>query len=155
MNQKEIIFLRGEVINSFIGIELMVNTIISMHYLGRVDTNFTIDILNNEMSSFGFKKTMLKQILGEKKHASDFQKLEKLNRIRNLFGHATLILMSDKGIKSITDEKAKILFRNPKKPNEEIDPETKFKEYEKLFLEVDNWLRTIGRDKGINYPQPN
>ena len=61
MNKKEIIFQRGIVIDKFVTIELMINTIISMHYLKTVNTGFVIDVLNNEMSSFGFKKTLLKQ----------------------------------------------------------------------------------------------
>jgi len=150
MNKREIIFRRGAVIDAFVSIELMINAIISMHYLKTVDTGFVIDVLNNEMSSFGFKKTLLKQILGEEIYKSDFQNLEKLNRIRNLFGHASLKL---KNGENIADEKAVIYFNDPKKPGNEVDPKTESEEFEKLFLLVDNWLITAGKEKGINYTE--
>lgn len=149
MNKQEIIFQRGLVIDAFVTIELMINTIISMHYLKTVDTGFVIDVLNNEMSSFGFKKTLLKQILDEKTYNSEFQKLEKLNRLRNLFGHASLKLQEGT---NIADQNAKICFNDPKKSSSEVDPKTASKEFEKLFLEVLSWLQTVGTEKGINYP---
>jgi len=37
MNKQEIVLRRGEVIDSFVGIELMINMIISVHYLKQVD----------------------------------------------------------------------------------------------------------------------
>jgi len=149
MNKQEIIFRRGVVIDAFVTIELMINTIISMHYLKQVDTGFVIDVLNNEMSAFGFKKTLLKQILDEKEHNIEFQKLEKLNRLRNLFGHASLKLKEGK---NITDPNAKICFNDPKKSGNEVDPQTASEEFEKLFLDVLKWLEKIGKEKGINYP---
>lgn len=120
-----------------------------MHYLKTVDSSFVIDVLNNEMSSFGFKKTLLKQILEEKVYENDFQNLEKLNRIRNLFGHASLSLKSDT---NINDEKAEIYFIDPKKSGNEINPKTKAEEFENLLSKVMHWLIKVGKERGINYP---
>ena len=155
MKNEEIIHHRGKVLHSFVTVELMINTIISMHYLKRVDSDFVIDVLNNEMSSFGFKKSILKQILNGADHESSFKKLEKLNRIRNLFAHATPILMNVDVTKNINDERAEVWFRNPKIPGTEVDPQIKFKEYNELFPQVCSWLNSIGRKNGINYPESN
>ena len=66
MNYENLTNARGHVVDRFVCIELMINSIVSKHYLGKVETNFVVNVLNNEMASFGFKKTVLKQIIDEK-----------------------------------------------------------------------------------------
>lgn len=148
MNHEELKYARGYVTDKFVCIELMINSIISAHFLGRVDTDFVINVLNNEMSSFAFKKTILKQIVDEKATQKNFNDLEKLNRIRNLFCHGSLNLPQGSNIK---DPDANIFFNDPKKVNELADPEENLEVFDKLFSIVSDWLVKIGEEKGMKF----
>jgi hypothetical protein len=150
MNFKELIYSRGNVIEKFISIELAINAIISMHYLKRVDTNFVVNVLNNEQSNFGFKKNILKQIIDCKKYKKEFKILENLNRIRNLFGHASFNIKNQNN--KLTDESIKMYLNDPKKSGNIIDPEVKMKEFLELYNEFWPWLIKISKQFGIKYP---
>lgn len=149
MNYETLTYTRGHVVDRFVCIELMVNSIISKHYLGKVETNFVVNVLNNEMASFGFKKTVLKQIVDETTCQQKFQNLEKINRIRNLFSHGSLNLKEGS---NITAPDAKIWLNDPKKVNQPSDPEENLKSFDELFIAVSNWLIEIGKEKGVPYP---
>ena len=150
MNYRNLTFARGHVMDKFVHIELMINSIISAHFLGRVETDFVVNILNNEMSSFGFKKTVLKQIMDERNYNQEFQNLEKLNRIRNLFGHGSLNLRKGTNIAAVD---AEIWFLDPKKVGQPADPAANLKTFDELFTIVSNWLIKVGKDKGVPYPE--
>lgn len=149
MNYQEIQNARGFVVGKFVDIELTINSIISIHYLKEVNVNFVINVLNNEMSSFGLKKNILKQIVNTKKYKKQFENLETLNRIRNLFGHVSLCLTDE--TKNIKDANAKIHLNNPKKPDDKLNPDEKLKEFKELFNSVLNWLIEIGKEKGVPF----
>ena len=149
MNLKVLINTRGDIIHQFIQIEIAINCIISAHFLGKVSPNFVVAVLNNEMSSFGFKKTVLKQILDDKKFGKEFQYLEDLNRIRNIFGHASMELMNDV---KVDDPNADIWLSNPKKIGDKVDPTEKSKTFYKTYLTVYKWLIDIGRERGVPFP---
>ncbi|PIR07107.1 MAG: hypothetical protein COV55_01610 [Candidatus Komeilibacteria bacterium CG11_big_fil_rev_8_21_14_0_20_36_20] len=104
------------------------------------------------MSSFGFKKTILKQILGENKYSAEFQKLEHLNKLRNLFGHASLNLVQGN---NMSDPKAEVHFNDPKKPDNIIDPADALQDFNKSYPEVLEWLKEISKDKGVVYKRTN
>jgi len=149
MNYENLTNARGHVVDRFVCIELMINSIVSKHYLGKVETNFVVNVLNNEMASFGFKKTVLKQIIDEKTYQQEFQNLEKINRIRNLFSHGSLNLKEGS---NITAPDAKIWLNDPKKVDQPTDPGENLKSFDELFITVLNWLIEIGKEKGVPYP---
>ena len=148
MNHHDLTFTRGYIMDEFIKIELMINVFISQYFLGKVDTDFVLNVLNNEMSSFGFKKTILKQILDEKNYQKKFEDLEKLNRIRNLFGHGSLDLKTGE----FNAQDAEWYLINPKKADDAIDPDTSKKEFDTLLVSVNAWLISVSKNKGIPYP---
>lgn len=149
MNFNELLTARGKVINILVSIELMINCIISQHYLNKVDKNFVVDVLNNEFSSFAFKKKILEQIVDRRQYAKEFEYLEKMNRIRNIFGHASIELHNGNDIYATSSE---IWLIDPKKAGNTINPENRMKEFLDLENDVTNWLKALSKDMGINYP---
>ena len=87
----------------------------------------------------------MKQILDKK--STKFENLEKLNRIRNLFGHGSLNLHSGQGTPN-----EEWYLNDPKKAEEVIDPTTLKNDFNQLYFSITEWLITESKVKGIPYP---
>ena len=148
MNYHEITYARGWVVDKFVSVELAINTIISMNFLGKIDINFIINVLNNEQSSFAFKRNILIQLIDSDKFKKNIENLHRLNNLRNVFGHASLRLINEK---SPEDENAVFNFNNPKKSNDTLEAQKLFDEFKTLYPIVLEWLIAIGKEKGITH----
>lgn len=84
--------------------------------------------------------------MGEKSCKKEFENLEKLNNIRNLFGHASLSV--DRVGRA---EDIKVFFSDPKHPNVQVDPEEKLAEFNNLFPGVLKWLKNASQQLGVNF----
>lgn len=142
MNLKELSQRRGTIFESFIGIEGFVSSIISLHFLHKVDTDFVMKVLGDEQATFGFKRNILKQIIEDNKiNKVGLENLATLNRIRNLFGHA-IAQVKDKV------KKAPVCFQDPKNPNKKLDAQEEFNRFYKLYDPTFQWLKNILAEKG-------
>lgn len=142
MNLKELSQRRGTILESFIGIEGLVSSIISLHFLHKVDTDFIIKVLGDEQATFGFRRNILKQIVEDNRESkAGLENLAILNRIRNLFGHA---------IAEIKDEvkKAPVYFQDPKKSGKKLDAQEEFDRFYKLYDLTFQWLKSVLIEKG-------
>jgi len=148
MNYREITYARGWVVDKFVSVELAINTVISQNFFGRVDTNFVINILNNEQSFFAFKRNILIKSIDCDKFKKNIEDLHSLNRLRNIFSHASLRLRNEK---SMEDENAVFDFNDPKKSDNILDAQKLFDEFEVLYPIVLEWLIAIGKEKGITH----
>jgi len=63
MNFAEVQQARGKIIYSFISLEVMIKTIISLHYLKKIDNKFIFNILGSEQANFGFIRNALTEII--------------------------------------------------------------------------------------------
>ncbi|MDD4901820.1 MAG: hypothetical protein PHE24_01665 [Patescibacteria group bacterium] len=147
MNFTEIINARGIVANKFVSIEGLVAVIICLHYLKRVDNKFILNVLKNELSSFGLCKSVLKLIIDNKKNGDELQNLEKLNRIRNIFSHS--VISGDSG--QSNGDIMNASFVNHKDLDKKINAEEMLKEFNSLYDSTIEWLMKIFEEKGGNF----
>jgi hypothetical protein len=148
MNNKEITYARGRVVDNFVSIELAINAIISQNFLGKIDINFVINVLNNEQSSFAFKRNILVQLIDSDKYKKKIEELHRLNNLRNIFGHASLRLRSGQ---SREDENAVFDFNDPRKKDNILDAQKLLDEFTVLYPIVLEWLITLGKERGITH----
>lgn len=148
MNFAEISKARGQVIDNFVQIETLIASIISNFYVGRQNPYsfmFSLQVLYDENCSFGMKRNILKKILEliqlernkKKEDGSNFEKLYKLNKVRNLFAHCgpdVFIAIEGQG-KRITP--------SPQDPSTPIDFGGELQIFMKLFPEVFLWLNEL------------
>lgn len=152
---------RAEITEGFIQIETLVGQIITDYYIGqnnRMSVLFMLEMLYDEHCTFAMKRSVLRKILdalfqekeGRINAEAEFQKLFRLNNIRNIFAHCgpDIVLAKDGKGKRITPDP-----RNPCKP---LDFDSAFKEFKKLQPEVYCWLNellpkiTNAREIGMN-----
>lgn len=147
MNIPEVTKARAEVIEGFIQIETLISSIISNYYVGRQNPFsfvFALEVLYDENCSFGMKRNILEKILdsimeGADKKAAEaqFQKLFKLNKIRNLFGHCGPDIYLAKEGNDIR------ITPNPSNPSQRVDFDKEYQEFRKLEPEVFLWLNEL------------
>ena len=141
MNIPEVTKARAEVIEGFIQIETLLGNIISSYYIGRENPfgfMFALEVLYDENCSFGMKRNILEKILGaileeadKKKEAqAQFQKLFKLNKIRNLFAHCGPDLFIAKEGRGIH------VTPNPSNPSQPVDFDKEYQEFKNLEPKV-------------------
>jgi len=151
---------RSEVIEDFIQIETLLSQIIADYYLGRgnpVAFLFVLEVLYDEHCTFALKRNVLNKIIDaifqdqneRKKADKEFQKLYRLNRIRNLFAHCgpdLYVAREGKGLRVTPD---------PRNPSEPLEFGKEYEEFKKLQPEVFVWLSELlpkletARDAGV------
>ncbi len=145
MNISEVAKGRAEVIEGFIQIETLLGNIISNYYVGRQNPfgfMFALEVLYDENCSFGMKRNVLEKIIDaifeeadKKKEAqAQFQKLFKLNKIRNLFAHCGPDLFIAQGGKGIR------ITPNPTNPSQPVDFDKAYQEFKNLEPKAFLWL---------------
>lgn len=145
MIRKELRSCRGMIIEKFIAIEQLIAWLISWHYFGKENVDFMLNFFGNDQLNFGFKRNMLFHLFKPKnKDLKD--KLNKLNRIRNLFCHSPL--MSEQNDRNDNTE---FFFRkidSKQVVNTMLDPREKYMQFNILFLEIFKELNNLAKDNG-------
>jgi hypothetical protein len=117
--------------------EMLVNAIISQHYLKKVVDAFLLEVLYDEYFNFGLKINILEKIL-EKINKFDnkkIQNLRRLNNIRNHFAHRNQQFIDlNSGEERVPD---------PKRPNVGLDLEFLHDEFVSKEKEVVLFLKEI------------
>lgn len=146
MNESQLREARGEVIEATCNLEVMINALISMRYLRKVEKNFIQDVLCNDQCTLGLKRSILERwvALAEEKHGKEdptvklerarIQDINRLMRIRNIFAH-TSPAWTDLG-----DGGHKDYAPDPKRPGSAIDYENCIEEFHSLEPAVNRWL---------------
>jgi hypothetical protein len=89
MKHFEVAKHRGEIIERFVGLEQMLNLIISQYYLSKISKEFVFDFLNDDYMNFGVKMNALENILQKRKlDISIISDMRRANKIRNVFSHS-------------------------------------------------------------------
>lgn len=135
---------RAEVIRDFIGVEALVDCVISIHYLGRLSLAFYHEVLYDEYFSFGLKVRILNKMLSEEgKEANDqIQILRRLNNIRNFLAHCGVTRY-----KSKTDES---YVPNPRDPEKALDFDALHAEFTAALPTVRGYLLAKAVEKGAD-----
>ena len=160
MNIQEVTKARSAVIEDFIQIETLLSHIIADYYLGKknpVAFLFVLEVLYDELCTFALKRNVLNKIIDaifqdekeRKKAGKEFNKLYKLNRIRNVFAHCgpdLYVAREGKALRVTPDP------RNPSKP---LELGKAYEEFKRLQPEVLVWLNKLfpkletARDAGV------
>jgi len=132
IDEKTLQKYRNKVLSRTNHTDMLVSSIICIHYFGGIPTGFISNVLYQLPLSFTSRINMLNKILKEKKQSNTklITKLKDMATIRNIFAHCELKIK----IKG----KEEYIF-NPKNFHKPIDFE---KEYKK-FIEIDNEVSPI------------
>ena len=136
---------RAEVTEGFIQIETLVGRIITDYYFGQnnpMSLLFMLEMLYDEHCTFAMKRSVLRKVLDplfqeketRKKTEIEFQKLYRLNSVRNNFAHCgpDVVLAKDgKGMRFTPD---------PRNTCKQLDLESDLKAFKRLEPEVFRWL---------------
>ncbi len=144
---------RGEMISTFIVIETAISMIISRHYLGTSDkeTDFLVNVLGNDQSSFALKRNILQHILKvDNSNESPLEDLNKLNKIRNTFAHRQHI--SNEIPQTSESEIYYADSQFPWNKAKNISAEDLKIKFYKLAPSVIDWLYALALKKGMPLP---
>ena len=144
MNSEELSKARARVIERTINIEWLIGSIICQNYFGRIYKNFFLEVLYDELFSFGLKRRILEKIVTDIDRRQ-LQNLNRLNTIRNYFAHCNQVLIEGQ---NPTDENAKSGVPDPRKIQFSINFEEMFKEFEKIAGPVEAYLAQLFSEKG-------
>ena len=142
MTEKGLPTLRAEVIQELIGLEALVDCVISVHYLGKISKAFYNEVLYDEYFSFGLKVRILSKILSsEGKEGEDqIRVLQRLNNIRNIFAHC--------GATWYAADSGESFVPNPKKPDQGLDFDALRAEFNGALPAVRDYLLLKAVEKG-------
>jgi len=132
---------RGEVIERFINIEVIVNTIICQHYFGKVRLDFLLEVLCDEYFSFGLKCNLLKKITADT-DAGASQDLRRAGRIRNCFAHSGMV------VADAPEAGAAKRMVDSRRPEEAVDFDKLCDEFMVIAGRVETYLCEVYRGKG-------
>ena len=63
MDETELTEARGQIIEDSIDLETMINLVISIHYLGKISSQFYYEVLYDEYFTLGLKLRILEKII--------------------------------------------------------------------------------------------
>ncbi len=144
MDENEISRYRAEIIERFINIETIMNTIISQNYFKKVLKDFYFEVLYDEYFGFGLRRRILVKILKRiNKHEDHvINELNRLNTIRNYFAHCGTEIIP------ILPETKEAKIIDPR----DIQKEINFKELYAEFMDranaVETYLFGVYKDLG-------
>jgi hypothetical protein len=150
MDKDKLSKYRAEVIEKFITIETLIDSIICQHYFKKMLMNFWLEVLYDEYFSFHLKRRILEKIVKDIDRQK-VQDLNRLNNIRNYFAHYNqkFFKVSDieiKGGKVIEKAGGKVI--DPRNIQEEIDFEKLYTEFMKIVGGVGEYLAKLLQDLG-------
>lgn len=137
---------RSQVIEKFINIETLMNAIICQHYFHRIITHFFLEVLYDEHFNFSLRRNIFEKILKklDKYENKKIQNLHKLNNIRNYFAHCNQEMF--KLDKNGNVKKSGV--PDPRKIENYIDFEEKYKEFIQLEPEMSIYLGKVYKEMG-------
>ncbi|MFA6329789.1 MAG: hypothetical protein WCX64_03855 [Candidatus Micrarchaeia archaeon] len=145
MTKEKLQKMRGEVIEKFINIETMMNAIICHQYIGKVTQPFLLQVLYDEYFSFGLRRRILEKIIKNPEKGL-FEKLNRLNTIRNYFAHLDLQMFETK---SIPEPEKRGITPDPKNLDKAVDFEKLYGEFLSLAPNVEEQLGRILMERGL------
>jgi hypothetical protein len=142
MDKETLSKYRAEVIERFINIETLVDSIICQHYFKKVLINFYLEVLYDEYFSFGLKRRILEKIVKDDIDNQKVQDLNRLNTIRNYFAHYNQEVFEGMDI----TKKGKVI--DPRNITEEINFEDLHSEFMQKAEGVEEYLFKLYQDLG-------
>jgi len=139
MEPDEVTKARGEVIETFINLETLINAIISQYYFKKVRQDFFFELLYNQSFNFGLRISILEKIIPEIDR-NKLEKLRKLNAIRNYFAHCGPEVLPSKTT-DIDKEKGRI--PHPSDYQKTIDFDALYREFTATEPEISAYLGEI------------
>jgi hypothetical protein len=149
MEEQTLSQMRAEVIKKLIDVETIINTIISQHYLNRVDQPFFFEVLYDEYFSFALRRRILEKILGKSITDNDKKQIEDLNRlntIRNYFAHTGPEIFEKS---TIPHEGQKGRVPDPRNLGKAIDYPKLYNEFQNLEITVSKYLLNLCKKLGV------
>lgn len=122
MKIDELRMCRGRVIEKFVAIEQFITELITRHYFGKENYDFTLNVLGDDQSNFGFKRNIFLHLFKPEKRFID--NLNNLNKIRNIFSHAPLTHKHNENeyfFRKVDSENPINMDLNPKNLSDEFD----------------------------------
>jgi hypothetical protein len=151
MEEKTLSQMRAEVIEKLINIEIIINAIISQHYLKKVVKPFLLEVLYDEYFSFALRRRILEKILKKSIPNYDKKQIEDLNRlntIRNYFAHTGPEIFEG----PITPhEGQKGIVPDPRNLDKAIDYTQLYTEFHKLESTVIKYLFNLSKELGVEF----
>jgi hypothetical protein len=144
MDRSQVSQWRSEVITSFIGVEQLLNCIISQHYFKAINKSFFLEVLYDAYFDFGLRRRILEKFLPQDQNAM-LQPLNRMAAIRNYFAHCGLEVIENVGLPILEEHGPVPDPRNPERP---IDFEKLFNEFKKREQEVVRPLAEVFRNLG-------
>ena len=135
---------RTEVIEKFINLEMIINTIISQHFFGYVKTGFLFDVLYDEYFTFGLKRRILEKIVSNIDKGM-VDKLNRLNTIRNYFAHCGTEIFWGK---EHPEKGEKGVIPDPRRWRKPLDFAALYKEFTETEPQVTQYLFDIYKKLG-------
>jgi len=151
MEEKTLSQMRSNVIERFINIETIINSIISQHYLKRVETPFLLEVLYDEYFSFALRRRILEKILRRTSTEYDNKRIETLNRlntIRNYFAHTGPEIF--KGAE-VPQEGQKGSVPDPRNLDRHIDYSALYRDFQDLAPDTEKFLFEFYKKLGGQY----
>lgn len=135
---------RGAVGTNFASVEFFIAQFVTIHYFGKLNPDFTAEVFEDEYFSFGLLARIFEKVLKEypeEYKKFPFQKLRRLQRLRNIIVHARLQSYARMGQDGENIEDiGETYFHHA---GEDYDVEKIFLEYEKLRAVVQPALSTL------------
>jgi len=141
MDEQLISKYRSEVIERFINIEWIINSIISQHYFDRLSFPFVFEVLYDEYFNFSLKRRILEKIVKNMDNGK-VQDLNRVNTIRNYFAHCNQLIIFGENLKI----EGKVV--DPRKLDRTIDFEILYKEFMTVAGGLEEYLANIYKQKG-------
>ena len=144
MDRSQVSQWRSEVITSFIGVEQLLNCIISQHYFKAINKSFFLEVLYDAYFDFGLRRRILEKFLPQDQNAM-LQPLNRMAAIRNYFAHCGLEVIENVGL-PILEELGPVL--DPQNTERPLDFERLFNEFKELEKAVVEPLVEVFKDWG-------
>lgn len=135
---------RSAVIERTINIEWIMNSIITQHYMGRMEMPFIYEVLYDEYFSFALKRRIIEKITPEC-DGKIIQKLNRINTVRNYFAHCNQLVVEGQNPLDVSAPQGVL---DPRKAGKYIDFEKLFEEFTELAGPIEEYLSKIFTDLG-------
>ncbi len=145
MKLGEVTRKRGEIAELFIGVETLIDIVISYHYFKDINNDFIFNVLKNENSNFGLRRNLFEKIISEyEKKIEIMDGIHRLNKIRNIFAHS---------LSKAAGDDADVFFSNPKLGDKDLDAGKLYDEFVQKRKSTHELILGLGKKYGLNFPR--
>lgn len=149
IDSKKLASMRGEILERFANIERLTDFVISQNYFGCIKKDFVLQVLYDELFSFGMKVKIVSKIPGNNPNTDA---LRKINKIRNRFAHSGITL--NEYVDPADHSKGSIIKTpKPDKLDSDIDYSADYKEFMELAPLIEEYLFAEYKKKGGEYSE--